>query len=169
MFSSREKLLGLFLVFTTFYSIYEIIDEFQDLINSKELLWQVSLEISFVITSLLALFYFSYIIYQQHQYRLKLEENLVKTRRNLESANIKLQTGKKEFFKLIQWQFKQWQLTPTEQQVALLMLKGCSIKEIAKIRTTKEKTIRNQASAIYDKSGLAGRHELSAWFFEDLL
>jgi len=70
---------------------------------------------------------------------------------------------------VIKWQFADWSLTPSEGEVALLILKGLSIKEISNARSTKEKTVRSQASAIYDKSNLSGRHELSAWFFEDLL
>jgi DNA-binding NarL/FixJ family response regulator len=37
------------------------------------------------------------------------------------------------------------------------------------IRDTKEKTVRQQASHLYTKSGLAGRHVLAAYFLEDLL
>jgi DNA-binding CsgD family transcriptional regulator len=37
------------------------------------------------------------------------------------------------------------------------------------LRGTAEKTIRQQASAIYKKAGVAGRHVFSAWFMEDLL
>ena len=44
-----------------------------------------------------------------------------------------------------------------------------SFDEIANIREVKQKTVRHQASALYKKSGLNGRHELAAWFFEDML
>ncbi len=66
-------------------------------------------------------------------------------------------------------QFTSWQLTKSEQEVGLLLLKGCSLKEIALLRGTAEKTIRQQASSIYQKSGVSGRHTFSAWFIEDLL
>jgi DNA-binding NarL/FixJ family response regulator len=49
------------------------------------------------------------------------------------------------------------------------MLKGLSHKEIAAARATTETTIRQQALAIYRKSGLGNRSELSAFFLEDLL
>jgi len=52
---------------------------------------------------------------------------------------------------------------------AMLLLKGLSFEEIASVRDTKEKTVRQHATAIYRKSGLNGRHEFSAWFFEDFL
>ncbi len=46
---------------------------------------------------------------------------------------------------------------------------GVMLKEIAAVRDTREKTVRQQASAIYDKSGLEGRHALAAWFLEDFI
>ena len=49
------------------------------------------------------------------------------------------------------------------------MLKGLSHKEIADIRATSETTIRQQALAVYRKSDLRSRAELSAFFLEDLL
>jgi len=68
-----------------------------------------------------------------------------------------------------QEQFEQWQLTQTEREVAMLMLKGLSFKEIAAVRDTVEKTVRQQASAVYKKAGVSGRHAFSAWFIEDFL
>lgn len=69
----------------------------------------------------------------------------------------------------IQTQLLEWGLTAAEREVALLILKGLSFKEIAEIRSTSEKTTRQQALMIYQKSKLPGRAELSAFFFEDLL
>jgi DNA-binding CsgD family transcriptional regulator len=71
--------------------------------------------------------------------------------------------------KVLQSQFEEWRLTVTEKEVALLLLKGLSFKEIAAVRDTLEKTVRQQASAIYKKSGVSGRHAFSAWFIEDIL
>lgn len=66
-------------------------------------------------------------------------------------------------------QFARWALTPAEREVGLFLLKGLTHKEIATIRSTSETTIRQQALAVYRKSGLRGRTELSAFFLEDLL
>ena len=68
----------------------------------------------------------------------------------------------------IEDQFRQWRLTGAEIDVAGLMLKGMSLKEIAIARETVEATIRQQAQAIYRKSGLSGRAELAAYFLETL-
>ena len=70
---------------------------------------------------------------------------------------------------LIQSQFRAWELTDSEQQVGLLLLKGLSFKEIAALRQTREKTVRAQASSIYRKAGVEGRHAFAAWFIEDFL
>lgn len=66
-------------------------------------------------------------------------------------------------------QMQDWQFTPAEKEVALLLLKGLSFKEISTIRESTEKTVRHHAQKIYEKSKLAGRAELSAFFLEDLL
>ncbi|WP_404391269.1 helix-turn-helix transcriptional regulator [Pseudoalteromonas phenolica] len=70
---------------------------------------------------------------------------------------------------LIDEQLTLWQLTPAEREVAFLLLKGMSLKELAELRGTSEKTARAQSMSIYAKAGLSGRSELSAFFLEDLL
>jgi DNA-binding CsgD family transcriptional regulator len=69
----------------------------------------------------------------------------------------------------IDGQFERWELTPAEREVALLLLKGLSLKEVAATRQTSERTARDQARSVYRKAGLSGRSELSAFFLEDLL
>lgn len=74
-----------------------------------------------------------------------------------------------ELFEAMSKQFADWGLSRSESEVALLLIKGMSMKEISEIRQVKEKTVRQQATQIYAKSGYAGRHELAAHFIEDLL
>ena len=66
-------------------------------------------------------------------------------------------------------QFERWELSPAECEVGLLLLKGLSHKEVAATRDTSERTVRQQALAVYRKAGLSGRAELAAFFLEDLL
>lgn len=66
-------------------------------------------------------------------------------------------------------QFQRWGLSAAEREVALLLLKGLAHKEIAEVRETSERTVRQQSLAVYRKAGLAGRAELAAFFLEDLL
>jgi DNA-binding CsgD family transcriptional regulator len=65
-------------------------------------------------------------------------------------------------------QFERWQLTPSEKEIGLFLLKGLSHKEVANIREVSEATARQQARSIYKKAGLSGRHDLAAFFLEEL-
>jgi DNA-binding CsgD family transcriptional regulator len=66
-------------------------------------------------------------------------------------------------------EFEHWGLTPKEREIALLLLKGYGLKEIADLHDRSERTVRQQAGSVYKKAGLAGRAELSGYFLEDLL
>lgn len=66
-------------------------------------------------------------------------------------------------------QFDRWQLSPAEKEVGLLLLKGLSHREIAQARSVTEATARQQARAVYRKAALSGRHDLAAFFLEDLM
>jgi len=69
----------------------------------------------------------------------------------------------------IDGQFDAWGLTPSEREVALLLLKGHSHKAIAKHTDRSAQTVRQHATSVYRKADLSGRAELSAYFLEDLM
>lgn len=77
--------------------------------------------------------------------------------------------ARKKLRDVVTKQFTDWMLTDSEIDVGWLLLKGLSLKEIAIVRNTQEKTVRQQASSIYKKAGVGGRHAFSAWFIEDIL
>lgn len=108
--------------------------------------------------------------YRRKNQQLSLLQKELEEARNM-SASISphVSAARHKLGQAIVEQFAGWQLSKSEQEVGLLLLKGCSLKEIALLRGTVEKTIRQQASSIYQKSGVAGRHAFSAWFIEDLL
>ena len=85
------------------------------------------------------------------------------------AAPTEVHEARRTMSEIMRQQFKSWQLTGGEQEVAILLLKGLSFKEIAGVRETHEKTVRQQASAIYKKAGVSGRHAFAAWFIEDFL
>jgi len=99
----------------------------------------------------------------------ELVQELKSTEYSLEKSNELIQNARKEYSSVIHQQFDDWQLSQSQQQIALLLLKGLSFNEIAAIRETKEKTVRQQATEIYKKANVVGRHAFSAWFFEDFL
>lgn len=108
-------------------------------------------------------------IWQRKQENQSLQTQLAATRQDLSATQARLKAAGQQYSQLIQDQFAEWQLTASEREVALLLLKGLSLKEIADLRNTLEKTVRQQASGIYKKSALNGRHEFAAYFFEDFL
>ena len=65
--------------------------------------------------------------------------------------------------------FAAWGLTPAERDVALGLLKGRSHKVIAYETGRSERTVRQHAVAVYQKSGLGGRAELAAFFLEGVM
>jgi len=69
----------------------------------------------------------------------------------------------------IDGQFRQWDLTPTEREVALLLLKGHSHKRIADLTGRRERTVRQHSVVVYQKAGLSGRAGLAGFFLEDLM
>lgn len=75
----------------------------------------------------------------------------------------------RELGRAIQRQLADWGLTAAEQEIGLLLLKGFSHKKISRIRQTTETTVRQQAAAVYQKSGLGGRAELAAFFLDELM
>lgn len=66
-------------------------------------------------------------------------------------------------------QFQRWDFTPAEREVAVMLLKGLSHRQIAQARGTGEATVRQQSLALYRKAGLSGRAGLSAFFLSGLL
>ena len=98
-----------------------------------------------------------------------LERDLDGTRADLARWRSEAQDLLRGLGAAIDVQFERWALTPAERAVALLLLKGLSLKDIADVRATSERTVRQQALAIYRKAGIAGRAELAAFFLEDLL
>lgn len=74
-----------------------------------------------------------------------------------------------QFLDVIYRRFEQWELTPSESEIALFLIKGLSVQEIAELRNTRGGTVKSQSSTIYQKAGVRSRHELVAYFVEDLL
>jgi len=89
--------------------------------------------------------------------------------RQNEDFRISIDLASGEFLRVLEEEFDQWDLTVSERQVGLLLIKGLTIREIAGLRETSEGTIKSQSNSIYRKAGVKGRNELVAYFIEDLL
>ena len=129
----------------------------------------ILVELAIGVISLIAFIVLFYNNQKQKKQIAETKSNLNVAKEALVDAEHRLKKLMGEFSAIIQAQFAEWNFTQSEKEVALLLLKGLSLDEIAGVRDTKEKTVRQQASNLYKKAGLSGRHELVAYFFEDLL
>lgn len=131
--------------------------------------WHIIEEIGIVVLSGFGAAYFIYHIRKRTAELHHLGQILEQKDSQLENISSQTREARKQYSIAIHDQFISWGLTKSEREVALFILKGFSFKEISTIRNTKEKTVRQQASTIYEKSGVDGRHTFAAWFMEDLL
>lgn len=67
---------------------------------------------------------------------------------------------------VIDGDFQEWRLSEAENDIAWFMLRGLPLREIADVRGTSERTVRQQAQAIYRKAGLDGRSDLAGRVLE---
>lgn len=95
-------------------------------------------------------------------YMLSIERRQRQLEENLNQAS-------QAFFDVIDAQLREWNLTPSEYDVTILMVKGLSIAEIAQIRGSKEGTVKAQLNAIYRKAGSENRSELLSNIIDRLI
>ncbi len=131
--------------------------------------WHIIEESMIVLASGIGFVYLLWEMRRRSREMKVLSQSLFQADRQLQDITDSMRQARSNFSESIHQQFLDWNLTLSEQQVAMLLLKGLSFREIAVVRETREKTVRQQASSIYGKSGLDGRHAFSAWFLEDFL
>lgn len=66
-------------------------------------------------------------------------------------------------------QWSEWRLTRAEAEVATWVVKGLNFYQIADLLDKSERTVRQQATAIYAKAGVRNRSELTGFFIENLI
>lgn len=84
-------------------------------------------------------------------------------------ANTQLDAAAGEFQLHMERQFDDWSLTPSERAVALLVIKGFSNEEIAKLRGTTQSTVKSQVTSIFRKAKLTSRMQLVVSVIEDVV
>jgi len=65
--------------------------------------------------------------------------------------------------------FADWRLSVAESDVALFALKGCSVQDIARMRSSAPGTVRAQLSQVYAKAGVSSQSMLMSLFLEELM
>ena len=167
MYSTRSKEIVLLLIFAIVV-IASGVDLVSDLSHGADT-EHIIKEAIIVSISIIAI---AWLLFGLHQQRLEIRS----LQQELESATDPetrprkyVLEARKNLGNVVTRQFSEWMLTGSEAEIGWLLLKGLSLKEIAIVRNTQEKTVRQQASSIYKKAGISGRHAFSAWFIEDIL
>lgn len=161
----KDKLIASGLVLIMLLNLADLIAD----INMNVALWHILSEGAIVVLSACMAAYLIIEMRRRTRSLKQLSQQLKESQHQQAQLSEQFKIARHDYFKAIEQQFNVWQLSNSEQEVALLILKGLSIPEIAIMRETKEKTVRHQASAIYRKAQIEGRHELSAWFMEDFI
>lgn len=161
----RKPLFAAFAALVMLFSLEDLVSEF----GNEEGLAAMLDDVLMFAASVVVLLAFALDYVQQQRTLGELQGQLNAMRGKLEGIDEQSLGIARQYRAVIQTQFDQWQLTPSEQEIALALIKGLSFREVAEVRNTREKTVRQQAAVVYRKANLSGRHELAGWFFEDLL
>ena len=129
----------------------------------------ISIELVLVMLSVSGVLWLVQHLHQQNRALEQIKREIAEEKEKKPATPTEGHEARRTLSEIMRQQFQRWQLTGGEQEVAILLLKGLSFKEIAGVRETHEKTVRQQASAIYKKAGVSGRHAFAAWFIEDFL
>jgi DNA-binding CsgD family transcriptional regulator len=128
-----------------------------------------ALQMALVVGTAVACALLAFRMQSQHEERVSLIRDLEMARAEGESWRRQAHAHIAGLGIAIDRQFESWGLTAAEREVALLMLKGFSHKEIGAFRGTTDATVRQQARTIYQKAGVESRTAFCAFFLEDLL
>jgi len=126
------------------------------------------IEITFIIFAVISSSWM-WLVYKKNNKMLQSSENrvmeLTAQRQDYLQKHENLIRGMKE---AITSQLEKWGLSAAEVEITLLLMRGYSHKQIAARLDKSEKTVRNQSLAVYKKTGMTGRNDLTAFFIEDI-
>jgi DNA-binding CsgD family transcriptional regulator len=166
MSQMKQKLFIVLLLVIGLLNFYEF---YNDLSDYDHTFFHITIELVVVLISIFGIIFLMWEVIQRQREIEQLSQQLTLTRTHLDAVHQKVRQASRQYAEVIQEQFTHWEFTQSEKEVAMLLLKGLSFEEIAQLRATKEKTVRQQATSIYRKSELNGRYAFAAWFFEDFL
>jgi len=161
----KDKIIAVLLAVIMVLNFFDVITD----VSLGVPTWHIVEESMIVLASAVGFVFLILEISQRTKHITHLKDELAKSDFQLRNVSEEMQLARTKYSEVINQQFNNWELTKSEQEVAMLLLKGLSFREISGVRDTKEKTVRQQASSIYDKANLEGRHEFAAWFLEDFM
>lgn len=163
----KERLItALFLLVVTTFIFFDIFDDWYEGIPTYHILFEI---LTGLVGIGLASYLFSQFARQRRIIITKTRDELLSAKRAAQEWQQKASNFREGLTNAIVSQFEEWGLTESEKDICFLLLKGFTLQEIADLRKTTERTVRQQSSTIYRKCSLSGRVQLSAFFLEDLL
>ncbi len=167
IFTKKERVILTGFLF--FVALLTTLDVYED-IHEGASPFHIIPEVIIILLATTAVVYLSYVLAQNRKESLLRSLQQLRNEKKISSQwKESASKFKQGIVEAIEQEMMAWGLSPAEQEIAFLLLKGFSIKEIAEIRKTSERTVRHQSTLIYRKSGLSGRAQLSAYFLEDIL
>ncbi|WP_108179747.1 helix-turn-helix transcriptional regulator [Phreatobacter oligotrophus] len=100
---------------------------------------------------------------------LNVVRRLQQARRQIDASRSKLESIRQDFREIFEGKCKAWSLTAAERDVAILLLKGLPLAEIAEARKTAIGTVKAQSSTIFRKASVRSRPELMSVILDDFL
>jgi DNA-binding CsgD family transcriptional regulator len=149
----RDRALVAVTVFQAVCGLYFLVDVLTELPALRDHVLHPALELAFVVA-----LWFGSLMGARELWRLSGQNRRMEGRMRAASG---------AFLELIEESFSCWGLTRSERDVALLALKGLSISDIARLRDTREGTVKAQCAAVYRKAGVSGRAQLLSLSIED--
>jgi len=161
----KDVVIIVLLVLIMLFKLLDIIADLQLDIPA----WHIMQESILVLLTVIGTVYLSNDLMRRSRQVKALAYRLAQADKQIDNMSSQMRSARQDYSQAVASQFNTWGFTKSEQQVAFLLLKGLSFKEIAEVRQTKEKTVRQQASSIYGKAEVDGRHTFCAWFMEDFI
>ncbi|MGB1201565.1 MAG: helix-turn-helix transcriptional regulator, partial [Cognaticolwellia aestuarii] len=161
----KDKVIAVLLAIIMVLNFFDVITD----VSLGVPTWHIIEESMIVLASAIGFVFLVIEISNRTKHINHLKSELDKSGIQLKNISEEMKVARAKYSEVINEQFNLWGLTKSEQEVAMLLLKGLSFREISEVRDTKEKTVRQQASNIYVKADVDGRHEFAAWFLEDFM
>lgn len=158
---NEKKLILLLLLIAPTLTLFDVVSDLKEGVSFSHIV----IEGMIVLSGLMALVLVALFLKSKREV---LESSLAQTKGELAKTNFDMQVIKEGIHSKVVNELEEWKLTGAEKDVAFLLLKGMSTKDIALTRGSSEKTIRHQLSSIYQKSNLANKSEFQAYFLEDI-
>jgi DNA-binding CsgD family transcriptional regulator len=162
----KDYLITIFFVFAlSLMTSIDVIEDIQEGLPFKHWFHEVLIVVSSVL-------FISYKLWMA----MRRDKTIKRFKNEVDSAILEVDFYKKKIHQMkinissiLDEQFKIWGLSKGESDIAILLIKGMSIKEIAELRGSSEGTVRQQCMHIYKKSKLENRNQLASYFLEDIL